>query len=115
MPAGARARAPRVGSEHLLLALTEGPLSGLGGIEQAVCRAAPDGAGVAADREALAALGVDLGTLPGALADRPPAKEPLFPLGVGMRTRGRDLAEVTAADAAVRAALAAASAAIPLD
>ncbi|SED17544.1 Clp amino terminal domain-containing protein, pathogenicity island component [Amycolatopsis tolypomycina] len=78
---------PRVGSEHLLLALTEGPLSGLGGIEQAVCRAAPDGAGVAADREALAALGVDLGTLPGALADRPPAKEPLFPLGVGKARR----------------------------
>ncbi|MET8851065.1 hypothetical protein [Amycolatopsis sp. NPDC004625] len=32
-----------------------------------------------------------------------------------LRTRGRDLAEVTAADAAARAALAAASAAIPLD
>jgi len=32
-----------------------------------------------------------------------------------LRTRGRDLAEVTEADAAVRAALATASAAIPLD
>ncbi|WP_410573523.1 Clp protease N-terminal domain-containing protein [Amycolatopsis sp. cmx-4-61] len=74
---------PRVGSEHLLLALTEGPLSGVDGVEQAVHRAAPDGAGVAADREALAVLGVDLGALPGALADRPPAKEPVLPLGVG--------------------------------
>ena len=78
---------PRVGSEHLLLALTEGPLSGLDGIEQAVHRAAPDGAGVAADREGLAALGVDLGPLPGALADRRPAKEPLFPLGAGKARR----------------------------
>jgi hypothetical protein len=78
---------PRVGSEHLLLALTEGPLTGLGGIEQVVRRAAPDGAGVAADREALAVLGVDLGPLPGALADRPPAKEPVFPLGAGKARR----------------------------
>ncbi|WP_410614669.1 Clp protease N-terminal domain-containing protein [Amycolatopsis sp. lyj-109] len=79
---------PRVGSEHLLLALTEGPLSGLGGVEQVVRRAAPDGAGAAADREALAALGVDLGPLPGVLADRPPATEQLFPLGAG-KTRRR--------------------------
>ncbi len=78
---------PRVGSEHLLLALTEGPLSELEGVERIVRQAAPDGAGAAADREALAALGVDLGTLPGALADRPPAKEPVFPLGAGKARR----------------------------
>jgi hypothetical protein len=77
----------RVGSEHLLLALTEGPLAGLGDVEQAVRRAAPDGAGAAADRDALAVLGVDLGPLPGALADRPPAKEFLFPLGAGEARR----------------------------
>ncbi|MEV6446846.1 Clp protease N-terminal domain-containing protein [Amycolatopsis sp. NPDC051716] len=72
----------RVGSEHLLLALTEGPLTGLVGIERAVLRAAPDGAGVAADREVLTVLGIDLGPLPAELADRPPVKEPLLPLGV---------------------------------
>ncbi|KDN24161.1 Clp protease N-terminal domain-containing protein [Amycolatopsis rifamycinica] len=77
----------RVGSEHLLLALTEGPLAGLAGIEQAVHRAAPDGAGVAADREALTVLGIDLGPLPAELADRPPAKAPLFPLGAGKARR----------------------------
>jgi hypothetical protein len=78
----------RVGSEHLLLALTEGPLSGLAGIERAVHLAAPDGAGVAADREALTALGIDLGPLPAQLADRPPVREPLLPLGVA-RVRRR--------------------------
>ncbi|MDX3193275.1 Clp protease N-terminal domain-containing protein [Streptomyces sp. MN03-5084-2B] len=78
---------PRVGSEHLLLALTEGPLSGLGDVEQVVRRAAPDGAGAAADREALAVLGVDLGPLPGALADRPPDKEFRLPLGAGKARR----------------------------
>ncbi|MEU4523625.1 Clp protease N-terminal domain-containing protein [Amycolatopsis sp. NPDC024027] len=78
----------RVGSEHLLLALTEGPLTGLAGIERAVLRAAPDGAGVAADREALTVLGIDLGPLPAELADRPPVKEPLLPLGVA-RVRQR--------------------------
>lgn len=79
----------RVGSEHLLLALTEGPLAGLPGIEQAVHQAAPDGAGVAADREALTVLGIDLGPLPAQLADRPPAREPLFPLGAGKARRLR--------------------------
>jgi len=78
----------RVGSEHLLLALTEGPLAGLAGIEQVVRQAAPDGAGVAADREALTVLGIDLGPLPAELADRPPVKEPLLPLGVA-RVRRR--------------------------
>jgi hypothetical protein len=78
---------PRVGSEHLLLALTEGPLSGLAGIERAVRLAAPDGAGAAADRAALAVLGIDLGPLPGALADRPPAEEPLLPWGAARARR----------------------------
>ncbi|MBE8519729.1 peptidase [Amycolatopsis sp. H6(2020)] len=78
----------RVGSEHLLLALTEGPLAGLAGIERVVRQAAPDGAGVAADREALAVLGIDLGPLPAELADRPPVKEPLLPLGAA-RVRRR--------------------------
>ena len=78
---------PRVGSEHLLLALTEGPLSGLAGIERAVRLAAPDGAGAAADRDAFAVLGIDLGPLPGALADRPPATEPLLPFGAARARR----------------------------
>ncbi len=76
----------RVGSEHLLLALTEGPLAGLAGIERAVREAAPDGAGVAADREAFTVLGIDLGSLPAELADRP-VKAPLFPLGAGKARR----------------------------
>ncbi|MEV7098837.1 Clp protease N-terminal domain-containing protein [Amycolatopsis sp. NPDC051045] len=78
----------RVGSEHLLLALTEGSLTGLAGIERAVRLAAPDGAGVAADREALTVLGIDLGSLPAELADRPPVREPLLPFGVA-RVRQR--------------------------
>jgi len=54
---------PRVGSEHLLLALAgHGMLSGVTaeGVREAVQLAAPLGAGIAADREALAPLGVDL-------------------------------------------------------
>lgn len=80
---------PRVGSEHLLLVLTDGPLAGLDGIEQAVHLAAPDGAGAAADRDALAVLDIDLGPLLGTLVDRRPAKEPLFPLGAEKARRLR--------------------------
>ena len=70
---------PRVGSEHLMLALTDGPLADLDGIERAVHLAAPDGAGAAADRDVLAVLDIDLGPLLGTLLDRRPAKEPLSP------------------------------------
>lgn len=80
---------PRVGSEHLLLVLTDGPLAGLDGVEQAVHLAAPDGAGAAADRDALAVLDIDLGPLLGTLVDRRPAKEPLFPLGAEKARRLR--------------------------
>ncbi|MEV6849262.1 Clp protease N-terminal domain-containing protein [Actinoplanes sp. NPDC051411] len=57
---------PRVGSEHLLLALAaEGMLPGVTayGVREAAQLAAPLGAGIAADREALAPLGVDLDAL----------------------------------------------------
>jgi hypothetical protein len=80
---------PRVGSEHLLLALADGPLAGLDGIDRAVHLAAPDGAGAAADRDALAVLDIDLGPLLGTLLDRRPAKEPLFPLGAEKARRRR--------------------------
>ncbi|MEU8637025.1 hypothetical protein AB0C38_33045 [Amycolatopsis sp. NPDC048633] len=56
---------------------------------RAVRLAAPDGAGAAADREAFAVLGIDLGPLPGALADRPPATEPLLPFGATRARRHR--------------------------
>jgi hypothetical protein len=58
---------PRVGSKHLLLALTadRGPLGdvwavhavSMGAVQDAVVEAAPAGAGVAADRDALSPLG----------------------------------------------------------
>jgi hypothetical protein len=57
---------PRVGSEHLLLALAgRGMLLGVTacGVREAAQLAAPLGAGVAADREALVPLGVDLDEL----------------------------------------------------
>ncbi|QFZ21923.1 hypothetical protein [Saccharothrix syringae] len=67
---------PRTGSEHFLLALTD-----LVGHERALRGAVPrDGAGVEADRETLAVLGLDLDDLPG-IVDHPPAREPLLPLG----------------------------------
>jgi ATPases with chaperone activity, ATP-binding subunit len=86
---------PRVGGEHLLLALTAGGgtvaelLAAHGATEDAVraaVRAAePAGAGAAADREILARLGIDFDRLLDetgtAFLDRPPAREPLLPLG----------------------------------
>ncbi|MEU4835970.1 Clp protease N-terminal domain-containing protein [Streptosporangium sp. NPDC023615] len=61
-------------------------------VGEAVREVAPAGAGAAADRDTLAALGVDLDRLLGASGtralDRPPAREPLFPLGAaGARRR----------------------------
>jgi len=92
---------PRVGGEHLLLALAAGGgaiaelLAGHGATEDAIRAAAraaePAGAGAAADREILATLGVDLDRLlsePGtALLDRPPVREPLLPLGAAKARR----------------------------
>ncbi|AVT31081.1 peptidase [Plantactinospora sp. BC1] len=86
---------PRTGSEHLLLALTAtggvvGTILGRHGgteptIREAVRRAAPLGAGAAADRDTLAPLGIDvtqiLSRLTPAVLDRPTAPEPLLPLG----------------------------------
>lgn len=93
---------PRAGSEHLLLALSAegGVVSDVLGrhgaaesaIRQAVRRAAPMGAGAAADRETLALLGLDahplLSTLRPAVLDRPTTREPLLPLGAA-RARQR--------------------------
>lgn len=79
----------RVGSEHLLLALSAigGPLAELlgaaGATEEALRRAVeaakPHGAGAAADRAVLAPLGVDLDLLVagGPVLDRPAGQEPL--------------------------------------
>jgi Clp amino terminal domain, pathogenicity island component len=92
---------PRVGSEHFLLALTEASsvatvLGARGAttaaIEEIVCRAAPAGAGAAADRDTLATIGIDIDRLlhatgPASL-DSPPPREPVFPLG-GNRARRR--------------------------
>ncbi|MDG4831805.1 Clp protease N-terminal domain-containing protein [Solwaraspora sp. WMMD1047] len=91
---------PRAGSEHLLLALTETSavgtvLAGHGAttatLREAAGRAAPAGAGAAADRDTLAPLGIDIdrmltGSWP-ALADRPPAREPLLPFGAAKARR----------------------------
>lgn len=93
---------PRVGSEHLLLALSlaggcVGDVLARHGatpaaLERAVRAVGPTGAGAAADRHLIAVLGVDLDRLPEALDasvwDRPPPREPRFPLGVhGARRR----------------------------
>lgn len=92
----------RVGSEHLLLALAASDsvvseiLAGRGAtaraLREAVCTAAPRGAGVAADRVVLAVLGNDLDRLldlPGtAVEGRRGAREPLLPVGAG-RARWR--------------------------
>ncbi|SES08097.1 Clp amino terminal domain-containing protein, pathogenicity island component [Lentzea xinjiangensis] len=86
---------PRTGAEHLLLALTldNGTVAAILGrhgvttavVERAARAAEPSGAGAAADREALAVLGVELDALARragiALLDRAPAREPLLPLG----------------------------------
>ncbi|WP_238007152.1 Clp protease N-terminal domain-containing protein [Dactylosporangium sp. AC04546] len=88
---------PRTGSEHLLLALTTSPVGALLGrhgvtaaaVRDAVCRAAPLGAGAAADREALAPFGIDLdrlGLTP-AVLDRAPLREPLLPFGAARARR----------------------------
>jgi hypothetical protein len=93
---------PRAGSEHLLLALcggddTVGAVLARHGvtepaIRRAVCRAAPLGAGAAADRDALTPLGLDLdrflSRLDPTVLDRPAGREPLFPLG-GAEARRR--------------------------
>lgn len=91
---------PRTGSEHLLLALSaaDGRVGAVLGrlgvtgtaVREAVCQAAPLGAGAAADRVTLAPLGIDLdpilARLSPAVLDRPPAREPLLPFG-GARAR----------------------------
>lgn len=91
----------RTGSEHLLLALSAagGAVAAVLGrhgateavVRAAVRRAAPLGAGAAADREALAPLGIDMDRLfsrlgPTAL-DRPTAPEPLLPVGAARARR----------------------------
>jgi len=92
---------PRTGSEHLLLALTRsgGTVAAVlakrgattTAVEQAVCLAEPAGAGAAVDRDTLAELGIGLAQLShasgAALLDRPPPREPLFPLGVAEARR----------------------------
>lgn len=93
---------PRAGSEHLLLALTTASSSVAtvlakrgatrAAVQEAVDRAMPAGAGAATDRDALATLGIDidrlLHTSGAASLDRPPPREPLFPLG-GTKARRR--------------------------
>ncbi|MFI6510607.1 Clp protease N-terminal domain-containing protein [Streptosporangium sp. NPDC050855] len=61
-------------------------------VREAVREVAPAGAGAAADRDTLAVLGIDLDRLLGpsgtGTLDRPPVREPLFPLGAaGARRR----------------------------
>lgn len=87
---------PRVGSEHLVLALSlTGTAAGLvlarhgvtpEAVTPAVIAVAPSGSGAAADRDLMVSIGVDLDRLRdsvgGPLLDRPPRREPLFPLGV---------------------------------
>ncbi|MEY9892511.1 hypothetical protein ABIA35_008710 [Catenulispora sp. MAP12-49] len=87
---------PRVGSEHLLLALakTDGAIASVlarhgataEAAREAVRTAAPHGAGMAADREALAPLGIELApTL--APSEQPVGRPPLFPLGAARAQR----------------------------
>ena len=94
---------PRVGSEHLLLALTTASSSVAtlltqhgateAAIRNAVGLAAPAGAGAAADRDTLAPLGIDITRLTSAsspgLLDRPPSREPLLPFGAAKARRRR--------------------------
>jgi hypothetical protein len=88
----------RAGSEHLLLALAQqegGPAQVLArhgataaAVRDAVEWAAPAGAGAAADRELLAALGPGLDGLAGSASlDRPAGPDPLFPLGASRARR----------------------------
>ncbi len=97
-----QAGAPRVGSEHLLLALTMRPgavrdVLAAHGATSADVRAAlrevpAAGAGAAADQALLASIGVDVGDLlDGSTLDHPPSREPVFPLGrSAARRRSRD-------------------------
>jgi hypothetical protein len=92
---------PRTGSEHLLLALaaaggTVGAAFDRFGatetaVREAVRQAAPLGAGVAADRDTLAPLGVEVGRilsrLSPAVVDRPATREPLLPFGAAEARR----------------------------
>ena len=92
---------PRAGSEHLLLAATMagGTVATVlaehgataAAVRDAVGRAAPAGAGAAADRDTLAPLGIDIDRLLSvswtALLDRPPAREPLLPFGAARARR----------------------------
>jgi hypothetical protein len=93
---------PRAGSEHLLLALS-GTGCAVGrvlarhgateaAVREAVRQAAPLGAGVAADRDTLAPLGIDVDRLLSGLSptvvDRATAREPLLPFrAAGARWR----------------------------
>ncbi|GAA3032441.1 Clp protease N-terminal domain-containing protein [Streptosporangium longisporum] len=60
-------------------------------VREAVREVAPAGAGAAADRDTLAVLGIDLDRLLGpsgtGALDRPPVREPLFPLGAARARR----------------------------
>jgi len=92
---------PRTGSEHLLLALSAsgGALGAVLGrlgvtgtaVREAACRAAPLGAGAAADRDTLTPLGIDLDAvmsrLSPAVLDRVSVREPLLPLGASRSRR----------------------------
>ncbi|MEV6965016.1 Clp protease N-terminal domain-containing protein [Hamadaea sp. NPDC051192] len=91
----------RVGSEHLLLSLTSDAgrvstvLSAVGvtphAVRDGITHCGTPGAGAAADRAALAVLGVDLDRLLDrsgpALLDQPPRREPLLPLGARQARR----------------------------
>jgi ATP-dependent Clp protease ATP-binding subunit ClpA len=92
---------PRTGSEHVLLALSAagGAVTAALGrhgateaaVQEAVRQAAPLGAGAAADREALAPLGIDVdrffSRLGPAVLDRPTTHEPLLPFGAAEARR----------------------------
>jgi hypothetical protein len=92
---------PRAGSEHLLLALSMGSgtvptvLAERGAttaaIRDAVCLAAPAGAGAAVDRDDLATLGVDFDRMLAIAGtkslDRPPLREPLLPFNAAKARR----------------------------
>lgn len=92
---------PRAGSEHLLLGLSlasrrvSAVLAGHGAtagvIGAAVREAGPLGAGAAADRDALAPLGIDLAHILArvspAVLDRVTSREPILPLGAARARR----------------------------
>jgi Clp amino terminal domain, pathogenicity island component len=92
---------PRAGSEHLLLglSLTAGRVSAVlarhgataAAVRTAARAAGPLGAGVAADRELLAPLGIDpariLSGVTPAVLDRVTSREPILPLGAARARR----------------------------